>query len=460
MATTITASDEPQDGLPPAVRLRAMVAVGMSVLLSVMDYSIANIATPVIAHDVHASNASAIWIINSYQLANLVALLPVATFGEKFGHARMCRLGLVVFVIASLACAMSHTLLELSIARAIQGVGGACILGVNAALIRYIYPSSQLGRGIGFNSMIIALGVATGPSVAAVVLFFASWQWLFLINLPFGAVAFYFAFTTLPKTPRTNVKFDMWGAGLLALSLVCIVTAGDSLAQGRGWAVELAVFIFGCAAMALLVRMQLNRKQPLLPVDLLARPGFSIAFATGFLSFVASNFFIVSIPFTLTDVLHRTPTQTGLIITSWAGAIALSSLVVGRLADRYPASVLSTLGMVICGTGFLLLRLLPPDPSDINIAWRIALAGLGFSIIQPPNNKAMLMTSPKNRVSGASGMISVARLSGQTIGGMLVAMTLGLVQPHPTQTCLTFAALAAFIAAGLSASRVLARQEA
>lgn len=446
------------DGLPAPLRLRAMVAVAMSVLLSVMDYTVANIATPDIAHDIHASNAAAIWIINAYQLANLIALLPVATLGEKFGHARMCRLGLVVFVFASLGCAVSQTLPELAMARAVQGVGGACILGVNAALIRYIYPAKQLGRGIALNGLVLAAGVAIGPSVAAAVLFFASWQWLFLINLPFGAVAFYFAVTALPKTPRTDVRFDHLGALLLAIGLAGIVGGGDHLAQGGRWQTAVLLVGSGCFVMALLVRLQLGRKYPLLPVDLLARAGFSIAFATGFLSFVASNFFMISMPFYLTDILHRSPVETGLIITAWPVAIVFTSPLVGRLADRYPAALLSTLGMLICGTGFLLLRLLPHMPCDLNVAWRIAVAGLGFSMLQPPNNKSMLTTAPKNRVSGASGMISVSRLFGQTIGGMLVALTLGFAHPEPTRTCLTFAVLAAYAAAGLSASRVLARK--
>lgn len=457
-STVIDLKAPSHDGLPPSARLRAMTALAMAVLLSVMDYTVANIATPDIARDIHASNAGAIWIINAYQLANLVSLLPVATLGEKFGHARMCRLGLVVFVVASLFCAMSHTLPELAIARAVQGVGGACILGVNAALLRHIYPASQLGRGIALNGLIIASGVAIGPSVAAAVLFFASWQWLFLINLPFGVVAFYFAVTALPKTPRTDVKLDIWGAGLLAIALACIVIGGDHFAQGGTWQTSTLLVVAGCVFLAMLVWVQLGRQTPLLPVDLLAKPGFSIAFTTGFLSFVASNFFMVSMPFNLTDVLHRSPVETGLIITAWPVAIVLTSPLVGRLADRYPASLLSTVGMVICGTGFLLLRLLPLAPSDIDIAWRIAVAGLGFSMLQPPNNKSMLLAAPKNRISGASGMISVSRLSGQTIGGMLVALTLGLAHPAPTQTCLTFAALVAYIAAGLSASRVLAGQ--
>lgn len=442
--------------MPASARLQAMAAVAMSVLLSVIDYTVANIAMPDIAHDIHTGNAAAIWIVNAYQLANLVALLPVATLGEKFGHARMCRVGLVVFVVASLFCAMSHTLLELALARAVQGLGGACILGVNAALIRYIYPANLLGRGIALNGLIIAVGVAIGPSVAALVLFFASWQWLFLINLPFGLVAFYFAVTALPKTPRTDIKFDGLGACLLALALASIVTGGDHFAQTHGWHLAVLLFLVGCVAMMLLVRLQLGRTHPLLPVDLLARSGFSIAFATGFLSFVASNFFMISMPFNLTDRLHRSPVETGLIITAWPVAIILTSPLVGRLADRYPASILSTLGMMICASGFLLLRLLPYAPSDLNIVWRIAMAGVGFAMLQPPNNKAMLMTAPKNRVSGASGMISVSRLSGQTIGGMLVAMTLGLAHPQPTSTCLALAAFCGYVAAGLSASRVLA----
>ena len=447
-----------QDGLPRPARLRAMFAVAMAVLLSVLDYTVVNIAMPDIARDVHTTDSAAIWIVNAYQLANLIALLPVATLGEKFGHARMCRIGLVVFVGASLLCAMSQTLPELAIARAIQGVGGACILGVNAALIRYIYPSSILGRGIALNGLIIALGVALGPSVAAAVLSLANWKWLFLINLPFGAVAFYFSLTSLPVTPRLSVRLDLLSAALLAVAMGGIVTGGDNFAQGNGLFPGAALLVLGILAMAVLVKLQLGRSHPLLPVDLLARPGFSIAFVTGFLSFVASNFFIISMPFNLTNVLHRGPVETGLVITAWPVAIMLTALVAGRLADHYPAAFLSSLGMAICGTGFLLLRLLPNAPTDPNIMWRIAVAGVGFSLLQPPNNKAMLMAAPKHRIGGASGMISVSRLFGQTMGGMLVALTLGLAHSAPTKTCLALAAFTAYTAAIVSFLRVLAKQ--
>jgi DHA2 family multidrug resistance protein-like MFS transporter len=186
----------------------------------------------------------------------------------------------------------------------------------------------------------------------------------------------------------------------------------------------------------------------------LARGGFRTAFLTGFMAFVASNFFIISMPFNLMGVLHRGPVATGLLMTPWPVAIVLVAPVVGRLADRYPASLLSTVGLAITGTGFLLLRLLPHTPTDLDIAWRIGVAGAGFGIFQPPNNKAMITTAPARRTGSASGMISVARLLGQTVGGMLVALTLGLVAHGATQTCLAFGAATGYAAAAISATRL------
>jgi DHA2 family multidrug resistance protein-like MFS transporter len=204
----------------------------------------------------------------------------------------------------------------------------------------------------------------------------------------------------------------------------------------------------------MLVRFQLGKTDPLLPLDLLARPGFRAAFLTGVMGFVASNFFIISMPFDLMTVLGRGPVATGLLITPWPVAIVLVAPVVGPLADRYPAAVLSTVGLAITGMGFLLLRLMPASPSDLDIAWRIGLAGAGFGLFQPPNNKAMITTAPKSRIGSASGMISVARLLGQTLGGMFVALTLGLVAQGATAACLTLAACTAFLAAAISGARM------
>jgi DHA2 family multidrug resistance protein-like MFS transporter len=458
MSATL-ASPVSHDGLFGGARYRAMFAVALSVLLSVLDYAVVNVALPTIAHDVHTSESSAIWVVNAYQLASLISLLPLAAMGDRVGHARMCRIGLAFFVVASVLCAMSHTLPELAAARALQGFGGACIMSVNAALVRFIYPSSELGRGIALNGLVVALGVALGPTVAAGVLSVAGWQWLFLINLPLGGLALYFALTALPATPIIRGEFDFISTALLAAGLGALFIGLDTFAHNSGVVLALVLLIVGGGSMIALVRIQLGRTDPLLPLDLLAKSGFRTAFIVGFLGFVGSNFFIISTPFNLMNVLHRGPVATGLLMTPWALAIVLVAPMVGRLTDRYPASVLSTIGLGITGLGFLFLRLMPAHPTDFDIAWPIALAGVGFGLFQPPNNKAMITTAPKLRTGSASGMISVARLFGQTVGGMLVALILGLVPHGAVYTCLSLGSATAFAAAALSGTRIRLRQD-
>ncbi|WP_158744052.1 MFS transporter [Acidisphaera sp. L21] len=437
-----------------------MFAVGLSILLSVLDYAVANVALPSIAADIHTTTSNSIWVINAYQLANVIALLPLASLGERIGYARMCRIGLVVFVVASLACALATNLPVLAAARAFQGLGGSCIMSVNAALLRFIYPSRMLGKGIALNAMIIALGTALGPTVASAVLSVANWPWLFLINLPLGGAALAFASTSLPVTPRTNKPFDAQSAGLNALAFGALIVGGDRVAHGSDAIATVVIFLVGVISLALLVRRQLGTTDPLFPIDLLALPEFRVAVLVGFLSFIGSNLFIISMPFMLQEGFHRTAVATGLLITPWPLAIVLVAPLVGRLSDRYSAGVLSSMGMLVNAIGFLLLTLLPPDPSNLDIIWRIVLAGAGFGFLQPPNNRAMLLAAPRTRAGGASGMISMTRLLGQTVGAMSVALIFGFIGSGATRTCLGLAAMAAVIAALMSASRLLRKPRA
>ena len=132
-----------------------------------LDTSIANTALPTIAIDVQASPAASVWVVNSYQLAVVATLLPLSTLGEIYGFRRVYLWGLAIFTAASLLCAMSWSLPTLTAARVLQGVGAAGIMSVNTALIRFIYPSNQLGRGVGFNAMVVGVGTAVGPTIAA-----------------------------------------------------------------------------------------------------------------------------------------------------------------------------------------------------------------------------------------------------------------------------------------------------
>ncbi len=450
----VMTNDRP-DGLEGAARARAMAAVALSVLLSVLDYAVANVALPTIAHDLHTTPSASIWVVNAYQLASLTALLPVAALGEILGAAYLCRIGLAVFVSASALCALSDSLPELAAARVLQGLGGACIMGVNLALVRFIYPSSQLGRGVALNGLVIATGVALGPSVASAVLSVATWPFLFWINLPLGAAALWLAFSSLPETPRVKRRFDATSALLLAFALGPTVVGLDSLAHGGQLGDAAALLSVGVVCGVLLVRRERSRASPLFPVDLLRLGPFRTAFSVGFLGFIASNFFIVAMPFFLETGLGRNAVQTGLLMTPWATCVALGSFLVGRIADSARPALISCAGLLVTALGFFLLALMSAHPSDFGICARIGLAGFGFGVFQPPNNRAILLTAPLARSGAASGMVSAARLFGQTIGAMLVASAFALLSIGPApRACMGFGAAVALGGALLSVSRM------
>ncbi|MGH7034987.1 MAG: MFS transporter, partial [Stellaceae bacterium] len=174
------------DGLPVPQRYWAMITVGLAVTMSTLDSSIANVALPTIATDLGASPASSIWIVNAYQLAITVTLLPLAALGDRLGYRRVYMVGLAVFTLGSLGCALSHTLASLTAARVLQGLGAGGIMSINAALVRFTYPKRLLGRGIGLNALVISVSAAIGPTVAAAILSRWSWEWLFAINVPIG----------------------------------------------------------------------------------------------------------------------------------------------------------------------------------------------------------------------------------------------------------------------------------
>ena len=167
-----------RDGLPQPQRLRAMLVVLTGLSMSVLDGAIANIALPTIAAELRTDPANAVWVVNAYQLAVTISLLSFASLGELRGYRRVFVAGLAVFTLGSLACALSGSLTALVASRILQGFGGAGIMSVNTALLRFIYPADQLGRGIGINALVGLISAAIGPSVAAGILSIASWQWL------------------------------------------------------------------------------------------------------------------------------------------------------------------------------------------------------------------------------------------------------------------------------------------
>jgi DHA2 family multidrug resistance protein-like MFS transporter len=455
------------DGLPPDRRFLAMLSLGVAVCMAVLDGSIANVALPTIARQMQVTPASAIWVVNSYQLAVTISLLPLASLGDVHGHRRIFCWGLLLYTLASVGCAMATTLPELVAGRIMQGFGGAGIMSVNGALIRFIFPKAQLGRGIGYNVLVVATSSAAGPSVAAAIMGFASWPWLFALQVPFGVVALSLSLRFLPRSPLTSHAFDVISAAMNALTLGLFITGLDGIGHGERVPFILAELGGSLVIGFFFVRRQLQLRPPMLPVDLLMqRPIFALSTATAVCSHAAQIIALVILPFYFQYAGGLSPFDTGLQMTPWPAAVVVVAPITGRLADRYSAGLLGGLGLALLLSGLLLVLVMPATASWGNVAWRLALCGAGFGIFQSPNNRLIIGSAPPDRAGAGSGMLSTSRLVGQTTGSALVAVVLGLTHGEPnaivhaTHLALSIAAGFAALAMGLSWLRVVPRNAA
>lgn len=457
------------DGLPPRERLRALLVIVFAVAVTVLDGTIINLALPDITGEMQASAAHSIWIINAYQIATLALILPLATLGDIVGYRKVYLVGLAVFTTASLACALSGSLAALTAARVLQGVGAAGIMSVNSALVRLIYPRSQLGRGIAINSMVVAVSSVAGPSIAALILSAGSWPWLFAINIPIGIACFVVGRKTLPDNPSkaTGARLSLLDVVLNALMFGLIVVGVDGLGvrvegpAGTAHSPWLSAALLGAGILVgiFYVRRQLALAVPLFPVDLLRIPVFALSMGASVSAFCAQTLAYVGLPFLLLQAFGRSHVEAGMLLTAWPLAIVVVAPFAGRLIGRYPGGLLGGIGMGLMALGLLLLALMPAHPSNADIVWRMALCGLGFGLFQSPNNHIILTSAPPHRSGGASGMLSTARLCGQTVGAVALAIVfsfLGTADGRGPVLALYLASASALLAAASSVLRMRA----
>ncbi|WP_173636208.1 MFS transporter [Paramixta manurensis] len=444
------------DGIPVPQRYGAIVAIALGITVAVLDGAIANVALPTIARELHASPAESIWIVNAYQLAIIVSLLSLSFLGDIVGYRRVYQWGLLLFCFTSLFCALSDSLGMLAFARVLQGFGGASLMSVNSALIRIIYPQRYLGRGMGINSLIVAVSTAAGPTVAAAVLSVASWKWLFFINVPVCLAALALALRFLPDNAQKarGQKFDTLSAIMNALTFGLLISALSGFAQGQSGKIILAELVALLVIGTLFIRRQLKMPIPLLPIDLLRIPIFTLSLCTSVCSFCAQMLAMVSLPFFLQNVAGRDEVATGLLLTPWPLATMVMAPIAGQLIERVHAGLLGGIGLAMFAAGLFALAWLPAAPGDMDIIWRMILCGAGFGLFQSPNNHTIVTSAPRHRSGGASGMLGTARLLGQTSGAALVALMFNLFNEHGTHASLLLAGVFSSAAAIVSTSRM------
>ena len=461
------AGPRPIDGLAQPERGWAMLVIILGLIVAVLDGTIVNLALPGIARELNASASQSIWVVNAYQIATLVMLLPLASLGDLVGYRRVYLVGMAVFTLSSLAATFANSLGTLIAARAFQGLGAAGIMSVNAALVRLTYPSARLGKGMAINSLVVATSSVAGPSVAAAILSVASWPWLFAINVPLGLVTFALGMKALPFNrvpPAAGLRFSPVDVALNVLMFSLVFLGVDRLgvregsvqgggSQASAWAILLAGLVVGF----IYLRRQRKEAVPLFPIDLLRIPVFALSMSTSVAAFCAQMLAYIALPFLLLEVYGRSHIEAGLLITAWPLAIVVMAPIAGKLIGRYPDGLLGGIGLGLLATGLALLAALPAHPGNADIAWRMALCGLGFGLFQSPNNHTIVTSPPAHRSGAASGMLGTARLTGQTLGAVVLAGVFSFWSPHGGHgpvVALVLAASFAAVAAVFSSLRL------
>lgn len=432
------------DGLPNPRRTVAAAAILAAIVLAVLDGAIANVALPTLASALQVSAAASIWVVTGYQMALVVSLLPCAALGESLGYRRVFTGGVVVFTAASALCAFAPSLPWLVAARFLQGLGAAAVMSLLAAMLRFTYPTRLLGTAIGLNATVVALSAATGPTLGAFILSVAPWPWLFAVNVPIGCVVL-LASRALPHTAGTGRRLDRLSVALNAGFFAPLVVGVDLLTTRPA----AAALLLGGAALSLfaLVRRELPRAAPLIPLDLLRGGTFRFSVVASVCCFAAQMVSYVALPFYLQHGLGRDALTTGLFMTPWPLTVAVAAPLSGRLADRVSTAWLCAAGGLCLAVGLSLAAVWPLHGELAPLVVFTVLSGLGFGFFQTPNNRNMLLSAPKARSGAAGGMQATARQCGQTAGAVIMAL-LFTVAPAAVAPRLGLAVGAALALAG------------
>jgi DHA2 family multidrug resistance protein-like MFS transporter len=261
---------------------------------------------------------------------------------------------------------------------------------------------------------------------------------------------------SLPENDRSVRKFDVVSAILSALTFGLLITTIDSAGNEISKTVVVLQAVACLVAGILLTRRSLRTTDPLLPLDLLRIPVFTLSICTSIMSFLAQMMAFISLPFLFQTVFGFKPIEVGFLMMPWPIALALVAPLSGKLSDKHSPAILGLLGLITFAAGLALVGMLPAHPTIGDICWRMAICGIGFGLFQAPNNRMMITSTPRARSGAASGMLGTARLLGQSLGAAFVAFLLSQWGVEGTPYILFIASGFALFASVISFSRLSA----
>lgn len=401
----------------------ALASLALSVLLSSLGTSIANVALPNLAEAFKTSFQSVQWIVIAYLLAITTLIVSAGRLSDIFGRRRLLLIGISLFSLASLLCGIAVTLWLLIAARALQGLGAAIMMALTMAFVSEIVPKEKTGSSIGLLGTMSAIGTALGPSLGGVLIAGFGWQSIFFINLPLGALALFLAHRYLPadqlKPTTGRAVFDTIGTLLLALTLATYALA-MTLGRGSFGLFNMALLLVAIFGAALFVFAEVRTPSPLIRMEMFRKLDLSASLATSALVSTVMMATLVVGPFYLSLTLRLDTALVGLVLSVGPGVAALTAIPGGRLADRLGTQCVTTVGLIGMVIGTLTLSLLPTTFGITGYIASIVVITVGYAFFQTANNTAVMAGVSSDQRGAISGMLNLSRNLGLITGASVM----------------------------------------
>lgn len=449
---------EPQKRL-----ILALVCVGT--FMSTLDASIINVAMPTLSRRFAVDVQVSQWFVLVYSLVVSILLLTVGRLGDIRGRKKIYTFGVAAFSVGSLACGVCWSAMSLILSRAFQAMGASAIMANGPALVTDAAPANERGKSLGLIGTAVALGLLAGPVLGGIILQRAvypspadAWRWMFLINVPIGAVLIGFLVRVRRAEHRSAQPIDAAGAVLLASS-VCVLVLGLNRAGSTGWNLPFVVGSVAASVMlaGLFVWTEKRTKHPMLDVGLFRSREFSVGTIAGWTNYAASAPVGVFLPFCLRGELGLSPQATGLVLAAGPLTVALVAPMAGALSDRIGSRLLTVAGLAAAGAGLLLLRGLSAQSAWFDVVWRLALTSFGSALFVSPNSSSVMGSVPSHSLGVAGGIVALVRNLGMVFGialaAAIIASVSGGYSVQGLRAALLCCAAISFLGSAISAIR-------
>jgi EmrB/QacA subfamily drug resistance transporter len=407
-------------------KYQTLLLVGAGVFLSTMDSSMVNVALPFIMESFGAPLRSIQWVVLIYLLSITVTLLFWGIVADRFGKFSIYLVGILVFLSASVGCALAPSLVLLIILRAVEGLGAAMLMAAGPTIIRDVFPNHQLGKGLGLVGIATSAGLMSGPVVGGLLISAFSWRAIFLACIPVGILMLAGGVWVMRSGRRAKAEdpgrsFDWRGALLWALLIGALVLYGHFLPLLLpGWRVAGGG---GLAVLGVLFYLSETRRDShILPLHLFSKNYYHIGLITASLSFAVLFGVLILMPFYLTHIKGLAANLVGTVMMAVPLTLFVVSPTAGMLYDRIGSRYLTTIGLSICTLALLLLATIGESTGLVQIFMTLALLGMGQSMFLAPNTASLLSRIPEVDAGITSGLLATSRNLGMLAGAAFCSM--------------------------------------